>query len=80
MTDISGYCDTNNGVFPANAVGAKKMTVEIRGTSIGGSLDGAPFHFRNVTLPKTGYLGITAATGNGFSAHVVTSVVATSCP
>lgn len=79
MTGIGGDCDTDDGVFPANVAGATKMSAELRATSIGGALQNASFHTRNVNLPKTGFLGISAATGGGFAAHIVKSVRVTSC-
>ena len=59
---------------------AKKVTVDITTADIKATLDTGIAIVRAVTSPTTGYLGFTAATGNGFTSHTVTGVSASSCP
>jgi hypothetical protein len=58
-------CDTNGVITVSTLPMAKKVTVDITTTGIKATL---------------GYLGFTAATGNGFTSHTVTGVSASLCP
>jgi len=73
-------CDTTGVMTVATLPMAKKVTVDITTTGIKATLDTGAAISRNVTSPSTGYLGFTAATGNGFTSHVVTAVSASICP
>lgn len=73
-------CDTTGVVTVSTLLSAKKVTVDITAAAIKASLDTGIAIQRNVTSPSTGYLGFTAATGNGFTSHVVAGVSASLCP
>jgi hypothetical protein len=79
IASINNSCGTNNGVFPANAVGASSILAEIRADSLTGKLDTSASHSRILTIPKTGFLGIAASTGNGTAEHSITAIRVTSC-
>jgi hypothetical protein len=73
-------CNTNGVITVSTVPTSKKVTVDIRATGIKATLDTGVAIGRAVTSPTTGYLGFTAATGNGFTSHTVTGVSASLCP
>jgi hypothetical protein len=73
-------CDTTGVVTVSTLLSATKVTVDISAIGITASLDTGTTIKRNVTSPTTGYLGFTAATGNGYTSHVVAGVSALLCP
>lgn len=80
MSSVSGICGTNNGVFGGTVTNATSLEVIVQTGSLSGALsNGLKGSRSDVTLPKTGYFGISASTGNGFASHVVQSVKVMSC-
>ncbi len=73
-------CNTNGFVQDSTLPAAKKVTVDITATDIKASLDNGITIQRSVSSPTTGYLGFTAATGNGFTRPTVNAVTASICP
>jgi hypothetical protein len=76
---IGSSCQTTGGVIGATIANDSQMVVDIRADGLTASLNGA-MGSRPATIPKTGWIGITASTGGGESAHIVKSVRVTSCP
>jgi len=81
MDSVSGECGTDNGVFSGTVTNATQLVVDIRTGDVTGALSNGLSGSRNdVSLPKTGYFGITASTGDGFASHIVSAVTVMSCP
>ena len=79
MDSVSGTCGTNNGVWTTTVGGGGTLKMELRSSSLTAILGGTT-GTRAVSVPKTGYFGITASTGGGSeSSHVVAAVRVRSC-
>lgn len=80
MTGVSQNCATNEGVFPADVVGSTRLVAELRADAVAGRIGAGEMRSRPVTLPTTGYVGITASTGQGYAAHVIRAIRVLACP
>lgn len=78
--DIS-VCETNTNVTTSTLLTSRRITVDITPTQLTATLDTGITLTRTKSLPTTGYLGFTAATGTtGETGHVLTAVSASVCP
>jgi hypothetical protein len=81
LNGFENDCDTDGAILAGVAVErATQVTVDIRADRMTGTLSTGQSMTRTKTIPTTGYLGITAATGGGNTRHVVHHVRVTSCP
>jgi len=80
MDAMGAECSTNGGAWPAVVGSSGTLVMEMKADSLTARF-GTTSGTRAVTASKTGYFGITAATGGpNQSEHVITSVRVTSCP
>jgi hypothetical protein len=81
LNDFNASCDTSGAIVSGVPVAdAHQVTVAIRADGMTGTLDTGYTVMRGKSLPRSGMLGITAATGSGNSRHLVKHVRVSSCP
>jgi hypothetical protein len=83
LNDFNNDCNTNGFLSGVQVEKATELTVEIRADRMTGTLNTGQTKALPKTIPTSGYLGITAATGAsgvGQTSHIVHHVRVSSCP